>query len=154
MSSSSKNKEDKSKGSMDVIWKASNQIAKGYYGFLLEELEFREKSSANELKEYNHYNILPLIVTNAPLFVISKEHQKASLETGNSDELIMSEVDYLILNHAFTPPKGVAQTWLQLDIPGYQNPIDRGNNSKIAVLVVNAKKLISLLNLLSHINQN
>ncbi|MEH2335914.1 hypothetical protein [Nostoc sp.] len=139
---------------MDVIWKAGNQISKAYYGFLLEELEFREKSSVKELQEYRYYNIFPLIVTNAPLFVISKKHQKASLETGNSDELIMSKVDYLILNHAFTPPKGVAQTWLKLDIPGYHNPIDRGSNSKIAVFVVNAKKLISLLNLLSHINQN
>lgn len=127
-------------GSVDRIWQTANQVCRGYHNFLASELESRSQNVQSS--SLPNFVLFPLLITTAKLFVCPIGAQNADLLSGNSvGNLLLQSVPSVILNHAFTPSTETRRKYLRVDLPGYQNPIDRGAHAHEGIIVISAESI-------------
>jgi len=124
-------------GSPDTIWKAAFQACKGGLGFLLNEKADRTKYATGQFIEYAS---IPLIITNAPLFVCDLKTQSVDISTGNHiGDMEIRSVPWLILSHPFTPSQVQNAEYFEVIRSEYQPPQIRFSQAKVGIAVINAK---------------
>ena len=129
--------------SPDRLWKAAFQVCKGNDGFLYQELEEREKTPGFAGKPMV---VLPLLVTTAPLFICEVPAGSVDLLSGNlKTNAQMSEVDWLVLKHPFTPSAALGGKALPVGRDGYVDPTQRGFLLKEGISMVRASALLDFM---------
>lgn len=132
--------------SSDNIWKAAFQACKGGLGFLQTEIQARKTNTAGW---QSNFCVFLLVVTTAPLQVAELPGESLDLENGlYLGDLILKDVPWLILHYPFTPTASFGTSHLQVNIPGYSDPVQRGLHSKEGVMIVNAQHIERFLQLL------
>jgi len=87
--------------SPDPIYRASNQLSRGYLGFV--KLRINQRNSTAQKPEIDF--IIPVLVTTADLHIAQYAASDISLETGNLNSALNTErVDWLVLKHPFAVP--------------------------------------------------
>ena len=131
-------------GSLTRIWETANQVCRGYINFLLSELKSRSKNTQS--LPLDNFLVFPLLITTAKLSLCLTQDQNADLKSGNSiDDLSLQEVSCVILNHPYTPSTENTKVFLQLDIEGYQSPIDRGVHAKEGIIILSAENITNFV---------
>lgn len=129
-------------GSVDRIWQTANQVCRGYHYFLTDELKSRSQNTQS--LPLDNFTLFPLVITTAQLSVCLTQDQNADLLSGNSTgDLILQEIPYVILNHAFTPSTENGREYLKVNVAGYHSPIDRGVHAKEGIVILTAKNITS-----------
>lgn len=121
--------------STDRIWEAAQQACKGAHGFIQDELQARKQVGTPRDTQ-----VFPLIVTTADLQIAGLPPGSVELGTGaHVDDLEVTDVPWLVLNHPFTPPSTLGSQHLQVNVSEYADPIRRSELSKEGIVVVNAQ---------------
>ncbi|MFH1171168.1 MAG: hypothetical protein V1778_01340 [bacterium] len=126
--------EPKRKANPDPIEKAAEQICIGFHGFIINELKQRKKF----VEGIEDMFVIPMVITNAPLYIADVIPGKLNIKTGNYDgNLGLMETNMVILRHPFvkSPQDGKR---LEIVKDKYQTfeELDYGN--KEGILIVNS----------------
>ena len=95
-------KDGKHHADQDPLFKAASQLSYAFLGFVKRRL--KESRKVEEVKGWTERHI-PVLITNAELFVAPSDYAAVSLQTGEQiGEWKMSPVDVLALNHPSPSP--------------------------------------------------
>ncbi|MGC1549961.1 MAG: hypothetical protein WA777_15670 [Rhodanobacter sp.] len=139
-----------SAASADNIWKAAFQACKGGLGFVMSELQTRQKIATPVFKlGISNFHVFLLVVTTAPLKVAELPAGSVDPATGlHVGDLSLQDVPWLTLHYPFTPATSPGSNHLEINTPNYQDPFQRGLHGKEGIIFVNVQHIERFFELL------
>lgn len=140
-----------SAASADNIWKAAFQACKGGLGFVLTELQTRQKTASTPVFNFamSNFNVFLIVVTTAPLKIAELPAGSVDLATGTHvGGLSLQEVPWLTLHYPFTPATSLGINHLEVNTPHYLDPSQRGLHGKEGIIFVNVQYIERFFELL------